>query len=128
MSKRLTGCMYLPSAKIRSKMPISEIINMVFSSAPSYREIALEVLMWIKDVSVESGKNELSVSRSELSNFINERFGKNRRSTAYKVLREFLLPMGLLSLDYERNVYVVSREFARALRRLADAYEAWMKV
>ncbi len=120
--------MYLPVAKVKSRMSIRDIIDIVFSSSASYREIALEVLTWIKDVSIENGRSELSVSRSELSSFINRSFGKNRRSTAYKVLREFLIPMGLLSLDSERGLYVVSREFARALRRLADAYEAWMKV
>ncbi|MEM1537814.1 MAG: hypothetical protein QXK12_04030 [Candidatus Nezhaarchaeales archaeon] len=128
MNKRSTGYMYLPVAKVKSRMSIRDIIDIVFSSSASYREIALEVLTWIKDVSIENGRSELSVSRSELSSFINRSFGKNRRSTAYKVLREFLIPMGLLSLDSERGLYVVSREFARALRRLADAYEAWMKV
>jgi len=119
--------MYIDKDEVKGRMTLEKILDLVFTSTVSYKEIALEILSWMKDKALEERRIDLWVSRSELSRFINERFGRNRRSTAYKVIREFLLPMGMLMLDADRDRYVISREFARALRRLADSYEVWLK-
>ncbi|RLF17305.1 MAG: hypothetical protein DRN06_04065 [Thermoprotei archaeon] len=124
---RRRGYMYLDKDAVKGKMTLDKMVDMLFSSTISYREIALELLSWIKDKAAEEHRVDPWVSRSELSRFINERFGRHRRSTAYKVVREFLLPMGLLTLDVDRDRYTISREFARTLRRLAEAYEAWLR-
>ncbi|RLF15740.1 MAG: hypothetical protein DRJ97_03115 [Thermoprotei archaeon] len=121
------GFMYIDKDEVKGRMTLEKILDLVFTSTVSYKEIALEILSWMKDKALEERRIDLWVSRSELSRFINERFGRNRRSTAYKVIREFLLPMGMLMLDADRDRYVISREFARALRRLADSYEVWLK-
>lgn len=121
------GYMFLDREAVKGRMSLEKIIDLLFTSTVSYREIALELLSWIKERAEETGRPEPWVSRSELSRFIDERFGRRRRSTAYKVLREFLMPMGLLALDPGRDRYYVSREFSRILRRLAEAYEAWLK-
>ena len=121
------GYMFLDREVVKGRMSLEKIVDLIFTSTVSYREIALELLSWIKERADETGRPDPWVSRSELSRFINERFGKHRRSTAYKVLREFLLPMGLLALDPGRDRYYLSREFPRMLRRLAEAYEAWLK-
>jgi hypothetical protein len=121
------GYAYLSKDAVKSRMSLDEIVGLLFTSTVSYREIALELLSWIKEKAVEEGRAEPWVSRAELSRFIDERFGRNRRSTVYKVLKEFLLPMGLLALDVDHNRYRVSMEFSRALRRLAEAYESWLK-
>jgi len=122
------GYAFLDKDVIKGRMPLEKIVDLLFTTTVSYREIALEILSWIKEKAEEEGRPDPWVSRAELSKFINERFGKHRRSTAYKVVREFLLPMGLLALDADRDRYRVSREFARTLRRLAEAYEAWLRL
>lgn len=119
--------MYLNKDEVKGRMSIEKMLNLMFSSTASYHEIALELLNWIKDKVAEEGRSEPWVTRSELSRFINDRFGKRRRSTAYKVIREYLMPMGILSLDFDKGQYTISKEFSRTLRRLADAYDSWLK-
>jgi len=121
------GYMFLDKEAVKGRMPLEKIIDLLFTSTVSYREIALELLSWVKERAEEEGRPEPWVSRSELSRFIDERFGRRRRSTAYKVLREFLIPMGILALDPGLDRYYISREFSRVLRRLAEAYETWLK-
>ncbi|MCX8204696.1 MAG: hypothetical protein N3H31_03505 [Candidatus Nezhaarchaeota archaeon] len=118
--------MFLDKEVVRGRMSLEKIVELVFTSTVSYREIALELLSWIKEKAAQDGRPDPWVTRAELSSFIDERFGRNRRSAAYKVLREFLLPMGLVALDKSQGRYYLSREFSRVLRRMAEAYEAWL--
>lgn len=120
------GYMFLDKEVVKGRMPIEKIVELAFTTTVSYREIALELLSWIKERALQDGRPDLWVTRAELSRFIDERFGKDRRSTAYKVLREFLLPMGFVSLDKGQGRYYLSREFSRVLRRMAEAYENWL--
>lgn len=120
------GYMFLDKEAVRGRMSLEKMVELMFTSTVSYREVALELLSWIKEKALQDGRDELWVTRAELSGFIDERFGRRRRSTAYKVLREFLLPMGLVAIDRSQGRYYLSREFPRVLRRMAEAYEAWL--
>jgi hypothetical protein len=48
-----------------------------------------------------------------------------RRSAAYAVLKNYLIPLGILEYRPSESKYLLSRDFASALKRLADAYIKW---
>lgn len=119
--------MYFLALNVSANMPLKEILNVVFTDAESYKEIAFIILEYIKRRSHKEGRGHPGwVLASELSSYINERLTQRRRSAAYKVLSEFLIPMGFIEYSYGDQKYMLSREFAAALRRLGEAYVKWM--
>ncbi|RLE49305.1 MAG: hypothetical protein DRJ33_08390 [Candidatus Methanomethylicota archaeon] len=121
------GHMYFSALEVSASMPLKEILNIVFTDAESYKEIAAILLEYIKRKSAREERGHPGwVTASELSNYINERLTRKRRSAAYKVLSEYLVPMGFIEYSYGDQKYMLSREFAAALRRLGEAYVKWL--
>ncbi len=123
---RKSGKMFFSASAVSSNMGIKEIMEIVFTNADSYKEIAIVILDWIKVKSDQEGRGKQRwVTTGELSGYINERLMKRRRSAAYAVLKNYLIPLGILEYRPSESKYVLSRDFAGALKRLAEAYTKW---
>ncbi|MCD6408842.1 MAG: hypothetical protein J7L98_00670 [Candidatus Verstraetearchaeota archaeon] len=126
--KKRRGLMFFNASEITTNMGIREILSVVFTSAESYGEIARIILEFIRSKGTEEGRIPPWVSSTELSRFINRRLGKRRRSAAYKVINEYLIPLGLLEYREAEGKYFLSRNFSSALRRLSSSYTKWLSI
>ena len=123
---RRSGKMFFNAQSISSNMAIKEIMEVVFTNAESYKEIATVLLDWMKMKSDQEGRGQTRwVTTSELSQYVNERLTVRRRSAAYAVLKNYLIPLGIIEYRLSESKYVISREFPGALKRLAEAYLKW---
>ena len=121
-----SGKMFFAAPSVSSSMGLKEIMEIVFTNADSYKEIALVLLDWIKAKSDQENRGRTRwVTTGELSQYINERLMTRRRSAAYAVLKNYLIPLGILEYRPSESKYLLSRDFASALKRLADAYIKW---
>ncbi len=121
--------MYFSSAEATSRLGLEEVLSIVFSSkVPTYREIANQLLNWMKRTSLEKGRMPVQyVDSTELSRFIVENIGRNRKVTVYRVIFEFLVPYGFVDYRPSDGTYVLSKEFTDALRRIGEAYSRWYR-
>ncbi|HDO20274.1 MAG: hypothetical protein NDF56_05295 [archaeon GB-1845-036] len=125
--KRKTGYMYFNAKKIRSNMRLEEILDVVFTRAEEYKRTARAILEGIKDIANTLNRRTLWIDDSEMSNLIRERIGWKRRSLAYRVLSEFLIPMGFIDYRPDEGRYIISRAFQNALVRLGSSYGRWVR-
>jgi len=92
--KRKSGRMFFEAEKVSSNMSLSDIMDIVFTTSNSYKEIARIILEWMKMKSDEENRGKIKwVTTSEMSNYINERLLKRRRSAAYHVIKNYLIPI-----------------------------------
>ena len=121
-----SGKMYFIAQSISSNIGLDEMMDIVFTNAKSYKEIASILLGWRKSNSDQENRGKPRwVTTSELSQYINERLMTKRRSAAYAVVKNYLVPLGILEYRPSESKYLMSRDFAGALKRLADAYIKW---
>lgn len=121
-----SGKMIFESRQVTSNLSIKEMMEIVFTNAESYKEIASVLLEWIKTKSDKENRGKARwVTTSELSRYIDERLMKKRRSTTYAVIKNYLIPLGILEYRPSESKYLLSRDFAGALKRLAEAYIKW---
>ena len=124
--KKKMGRMFFDASTVSSNMSLKEIMDIVFTSAESYREIATILLEWLKSKSDQENRGKVRwVTTTEMSNYINERLMRRRRSAAYAVIKNYLVPLGILEYRPSESKYILSRDFAGALKRLAEAYTKW---
>jgi hypothetical protein len=127
--KRKSGYMYFIADNISSRMSMEEVVKIVFSKGESYRRVAYVILEEIKKLAIANGRTTpiYNITSDEMSEFIKRRFGRRRRSLAYKVLFEFLVPLGMVKYSPDEKRYFLSREFALALKRIGDSYIRWLE-
>ena len=125
--ERKTGYMYFNVENVKTSMSLDEILEIIFSRGEEYRRIAREILKGIKEIAIKEDRKTLTISSGEMSKIISEKLGSRRKSMAYRVLSEFLIPMGLISYRREDGTYTVSQDFRNALIRIGTAYVRWMK-
>ncbi|MCS7366124.1 MAG: hypothetical protein NDF54_11865 [archaeon GB-1867-035] len=125
--KRRTGYMYFVASEVRSNMMLDDILDIVFTRAVEYKKAAKIILEGIKEIAKIHRRRPLWISDSEMSSLINERIGKNKKSLAYRVISEFLVPLGFITYRPDEGRYFISKSFHLALRRLATAYNKWMR-
>lgn len=124
--ERRSGKMFFNSLTVTSNMGLDGMMEIVFTNAKSYKEIANILLGWIKSKSDQENRGKPSwVTTSELSQYITERLMSRRRSAAYAVITGYLMPMGILEYRPSESKYLLSRDFASALKRMAEAYIKW---
>ncbi|MCS7098503.1 MAG: hypothetical protein NZ922_05965 [Candidatus Methanomethyliaceae archaeon] len=124
---RRSGRMFFEAERVSSNIGIDEIMDIVFTTSQSYKEIARIILEWIKVKSDEENRGKTRwVTTSEMSKYIDERLMRRRRSAAYHVIKNYLIPMGFIEYRPSESRYILSRDFAGALKRLADAYMKWI--
>jgi len=120
--------MYFDWRVLERKLSIKSIMDVVFSGgAEVYKSVAVDLLSWIKELSREEGRKPEWVSSNELAEFIRSRYGESRKTTVYKVIKEFLIPMGFLDYVEPERKYFLSKNFSRALRRISKSYLEWYK-
>jgi hypothetical protein len=121
-----SGRMFFMASSVTSNLGLKEMMEIIFTSADSYKEIAIILLDWMRMKSDQENRGKTRwVTTSELSQYINERLMLRRRSAAYAVVKNFLIPLGLLEYRPSESKYLISRDFAGALKRLAEAYYKW---
>lgn len=121
------GKMFFEAEKVSSNISLNEIMDIVFTSSESYKEIAKIILEWMKVKSDEENRGKTRwVTTSEMSKYIDERLMRRRRSAAYYVIKNYLIPMGFIEYRPSESKYILSKDFAGALKRLADAYIKWI--
>lgn len=127
--KRKSGYMYFIAESMSSRMSIEEVVKVIFSKGESYRKAALIILEEVKRLAIRNGRTTptYNITSDEMSEFIKRRFGRRRRSLAYKVLFEFLIPLGMVKYSSDEKRYFLSREFALALKRIGDSYLRWLE-
>jgi len=125
--KRERGYFYFDSRYLRKTQSFDDIISMVFSGVPAYREIASFIVNSVRYKATESKRtNPYWVTTSEMSKMITTSLGLSRKPMAYKVLYEFLIPYGLIRKEESENRYYLARDFSLALRKIADSYDKWL--
>ncbi|MFP3219887.1 MAG: hypothetical protein RXR41_01870 [Candidatus Marsarchaeota archaeon] len=125
--KRERGYFYFDNRSLKKSQAFDDIISMLFSGVPAYREIASFIMNSIRYKAVESKRvNPYWVTTSELSKMMTEGLGPSRKPMAYKVLYEFLIPYGLIRKEESENRYYLARDFSLALRKIADSYDKWL--
>jgi len=121
-----SGKMFFNASSVSSNIGLKEMMEIVFTNADSYKEIAIVLLDWLKTKSDQENRGKTRwVTTGEMSHYINERLMLRRRSAAYAVVKNYLIPLGLLEYRPSESKYLLSRDFAGALKRLADAYVKW---
>ena len=121
-----SGRMIFDAHKVTSNLGMKEMMEIVFTNAESYKEIASVLLDWIKTKSDQENRGKVRwVTTSELSGYIDERLMRRRRSATYSVIKNYLIPLGILEYRPSESKYLLSRDFAGALKRLAEAYTKW---
>lgn len=125
---RKTGYMYFDVSKVRSNMSIDEILDIIFSRCEEYKRIAKTILEGVKEISINNDRKNLSINSQEMSQLINEKLSSKKKSITYRVLSEFLIPMGLITYRREDGTYTIGNDFRVALNRIASSYTRWMKI
>lgn len=121
-----SGKMFFNASTVSSNLGFKEIMDIIFTNAESYKEIAIILLDWLKTKSDQENRGKTRwVTTGEMSHYINERLMPRRRSAAYAVVKNYLVPLGLLEYRPSESKYLLSRDFASALKRLAEAYSKW---
>jgi hypothetical protein len=121
-----SGKMFFNASTVSSNLGLKEIMDIIFTNADSYKEIAIILLDWLKTKSDQENRGKTRwVTTGEMSHYINERLMLRRRSAAYAVLKNYLVPLGILEYRPSESKYLLSRDFAGALKRLAEAYVKW---
>jgi hypothetical protein len=126
LKMKRSGRMIFDAQNVTSNLGIKEMMEIVFTNAESYKEIASVLLEWIKTKSDQENRGKARwVTTSELSGYIDERLMRRRRSATYSVIKNYLIPLGILEYRPSESKYLLSRDFAGALKRLAEAYTKW---
>jgi len=121
-----SGKMFFNASTVSSNLGLKEIMDIIFTNAESYKEIAIILLDWLKTKSDQENRGKTRwVTTGEMSHYINERLMLRRRSAAYAVVKNYLVPLGILEYRPSESKYLLSRDFAGALKRLAEAYVKW---
>jgi hypothetical protein len=121
-----SGRMFFMASSVTSNLGLKEMMEITFTSADSYKEIAIILLDWMRTKSDQENRGKSRwVTTGELSQYINERLMLRRRSAAYSVVKNYLIPLGILEYRPSESKYLISRDFAGALKRLAEAYYKW---
>ena len=126
MKANRSGKMLFNAPSVSSNLGIKDIMEIIFTNAESYKEIATVLLTWIRTKSDQENRGKTRwVTTGELSHYISERLMPRRRSASYAVIKNYLIPLGILEYRPSESKYLLSREFSGALKRLAEAYIKW---
>jgi len=124
---RNRGYFYFDARKVSKQLSISELLDMLFSGVPRYREFASFIVNSLRFRASEAGRsNPYWITASEMSSMIEEGLGKSKKPMAYKVLYEFLIPYGIIRKEESERRYYLSKDFSLALRKISESYERWL--
>ncbi len=92
------------------------MLNMIFPSQNKYREITQQILNFF----IEKGYEIQGRSELELNSIVREleKMGYNRH-TIYKLMREYLVPLGIINWKKFEGSIQLSNKFGNSLRRFS---------
>ncbi|MDY6776847.1 MAG: hypothetical protein SVQ76_01950, partial [Candidatus Nanohaloarchaea archaeon] len=103
-----------------TRMNADRMLEQIFPTQDRYREITRDMLLMFQEESEKvEGRHELEVSR--VVERLQER-GHNRH-TVYKVLREHLVPMGVVQWKKFEGSIQLSNKFGNALRNFSVSWK-----
>lgn len=103
-----------------TRMNIDVMLEQIFPTQDKYREITRDILEMFQEESERiEGRHELEVSRA-VSRL--EEQGHNRH-TVYKVLREHLVPMGVVQWKKFEGSIQLSNKFGNAMRNFSVSWK-----
>lgn len=103
-----------------TRMNHKKMLEQVFPTQEKYREVTRDILVMFQEESERvEGRHELEVS-SAVKRL--EEKGHNRH-TVYKVLREHLVPMGLVNWKKFEGSIQLSNRFGNALRNFSVSWK-----
>lgn len=124
---RNRGYFYFDNRNLKKSQSFDDIISMLFSGVPAYREVASFIVNSLRYKAAEEKRvNPYWITASEMSKMILQGLGPSRKPMAYKVLYEFLIPYGIIRKDESENRYYLARDFSLALRKIAESYDKWL--
>lgn len=103
-----------------TRMNADRMLDQVFPTQDTYRAITRDMLVLFQEESEKvEGRHELEVSR--IVSKLQEK-GHNRH-TIYKVLREHLVPMGVVTWNKFEGSIQLSTKFGNALRNFSVSWK-----
>ena len=106
--------------EVSTKMSEEKILEQIFPTQETYRMITMDLIKMFEEESENlSGRHELEVS-SVVSKL--EEKGHNRH-TVYKVMNEYLVPMGLINWKKFEGSVQLSKRFGNALRNFSISWK-----
>jgi len=105
---------------VSTKMSLDAMLDQIFPTQEAYRAITRDLIGLFRERSEQvEGRHELEVSSvvSEL-----EDRGHNRH-TVYKVLNEYLVPMGIVNWEKFEGSVQLSTRFANAMRNFSISWK-----
>jgi len=103
-----------------TRMNADAMLEQVFPTQEKYREITRDILIMFQEESEKvEGRHEIEVS-SAVSRL--QEKGHNRH-TVYKVLREHLVPMGMVNWKKFEGSIQLSNRFGNALRNFSVSWK-----
>ncbi|MCJ7478651.1 MAG: hypothetical protein MUP63_00545 [Candidatus Nanohaloarchaeota archaeon QJJ-7] len=103
-----------------TRMNPEKMLELIFPTQEAYREITRDILVMFQEESEKvEGRHELEVSRAV--NRLQEK-GHNRH-TVYKVLREHLVPMGIVQWKKFEGSIQLSNKFGNAMRNFSVSWK-----
>ena len=97
-------------------MSPTAMLNMIFPSQNKYREITLQILNFF----IEKGYEVQGRSELELNSIVRELEKKGyNRHTIYKLMREYLVPLGIINWKKFEGSIQLSNKFGNSLRRFS---------
>lgn len=105
---------------VSTKMSKEKILEQIFPTQEKYRSITSDLFdMFSKESEKIEGRHELEVS-SVVSKL--QELGHNRH-TVYKVMNEYLVPMGIINWKKFEGSVQVSKKFGNSLRNLSISWK-----
>ncbi len=110
--------------KVSTKMNKEAMLEQLFPTQDKYRAITSDILSIFEEKGEEvEGRHELEVS--SIVSRLQDR-GHNRH-TVYKVLNEYLVPMGLVNWKKFEGSLQLSKRFGNALRNFSISWKNFVE-
>ena len=116
--------MKLKYSDTSTRMNIEDMLDQIFPTQEKYREITRDIF----DIFIEKGKKVSARNELEVKSVVSrlERRGHNRH-TVYKVLREHLVPMGVINWKKFEGSMQLSNRFGNSMRRFSVSWKNFLK-
>ncbi|MDY6788467.1 MAG: hypothetical protein SVV03_00740 [Candidatus Nanohaloarchaea archaeon] len=107
-----------------TKMNLEKMLDQVFPTQEKYRQITRDILEIFKEETENLGPGK-EIETSSIVSKLQER-GHNRH-TVYKLLREHLVPMGMVNWKKFEGTLQLSKKFGNALRNFSVSWKNWVE-
>jgi len=105
---------------VSTKMSLDAMLDQIFPTQEAYRAITRDLIELFRERSEQvEGRHAL-----EVSSVVSELEGRgHNRHTVYKVLNEYLVPMGIVNWEKFEGSVQLSTRFANAMRNFSISWK-----